>query len=210
MLPGTVYGVILNDLAERESLAARFTEPPYRAPPEAPVLCIKPQTCIAASGVRVATRPGKPIVAAATIGLVMGRDATRVTPEQALSCVAGVRLALDLCEEHADYYRPAVAERCRDDFLPLTGLMPLTRPASEIVIETCLDGHAVHRWSLDRLFRPVEQLIASITGFMTLSAGDVLLVGLPGDAPRAACGQVIEVRSDGLPRLVAELVEESQ
>ena len=35
---GTVYGTLLNFRAEREALAQQMTQPPYKAPPQAPVL----------------------------------------------------------------------------------------------------------------------------------------------------------------------------
>jgi hypothetical protein len=38
---GTVYGTLLNFRHEQALWAARATEPPYKAPPQAPVLFIK-------------------------------------------------------------------------------------------------------------------------------------------------------------------------
>jgi 5-oxopent-3-ene-1,2,5-tricarboxylate decarboxylase / 2-hydroxyhepta-2,4-diene-1,7-dioate isomerase len=38
---GTVYGSLLNFRAEVEALAPQMTQPPYKAPPKAPVLYVK-------------------------------------------------------------------------------------------------------------------------------------------------------------------------
>ena len=38
---GTVYGVLLNFRAEVEALASQMDQPPYKAPPKAPVLYVK-------------------------------------------------------------------------------------------------------------------------------------------------------------------------
>jgi len=38
---GTVYGVLLNFRAEVEALAPQMNQPPYKAPPKAPVLYVK-------------------------------------------------------------------------------------------------------------------------------------------------------------------------
>ena len=37
MPSGTVYGVLLNFRAEVEALAPQMNQPPYKAPPQAPV-----------------------------------------------------------------------------------------------------------------------------------------------------------------------------
>ena len=38
---GTVYGTLLNFRAEFDALAPQMAEPPYKAPPKAPVLYVK-------------------------------------------------------------------------------------------------------------------------------------------------------------------------
>ena len=49
--------------------------------------------------------------------------------------------------------------------------------------------------------RPVAQLIAQITDFMTLEAGDVLLVGVPENMPRARAGDRMSVDIEGVGRV---------
>src|SRR5271169_2650484 len=49
---GTVYGVILNSVAEASARAVEFSQPPHGAPPLSPVLYIKsPNTRLADGGV---------------------------------------------------------------------------------------------------------------------------------------------------------------
>jgi 5-oxopent-3-ene-1,2,5-tricarboxylate decarboxylase / 2-hydroxyhepta-2,4-diene-1,7-dioate isomerase len=74
-------------------------------------------------------------------------------------------------------------------------------------IETWIDGQHAHSWHLDRLVRGPAQLISDLAEFMTLRAGDVLLIGLPDDGPLVHAGQSLRVSADGLPVLVARLVE---
>ena len=71
---GTVYGVLLNDPATLVRLAAAFSAPPYRAPPVAPVLYIKPRNTYAGDGADVAI-PGDPghVDIGATVGAITGR-----------------------------------------------------------------------------------------------------------------------------------------
>ena len=198
-IAGTIYGVILNDSAELSQRAPAFAEKPYQAPPRAPVVYIKPRACV---------RPGHAAVpmqadvaeleAAPTLALLFARDACGVDEGSAMSCVGAACLALDISIPEANYYRPAIAQRCRDGFLPLGGFAASVQSA-EIV--TSVDGVEVHRWSTDRLARGIPALIRDLAAFMTLRAGDLLLVGLPGDAPRVRVGQVVRVAAAGLPTL---------
>ena len=91
---GTVYGALLNDRATVQRLAPQFDSAPYKAAPRAPVLYIKPRNTFAPDGAAVATPAELRIDA--TIGLVIGEKASRVTVDQALKHVAGFVLASDL------------------------------------------------------------------------------------------------------------------
>ena len=119
----------------------------------------------------------------------------------ALDCVAGACLALDISEPEASYYRPTIRQRCRDGFLPLGRPGAFDPALLQTDIETTINGVAVHNWSMRRLVRDAATLICDISSFMTLAAGDVLLVGLPHDAPRAGSGDQVRVACAGLAPL---------
>jgi len=209
MIAGTVYGVVLNDGAERELLAGAFAEPPYKAPPKAPVLYIKPRNTFYVSGAPIALAADLTAVeAAATLGLFFGRDAAKCDAGSAFSTVSAACLALDVSEPQANYYRPAVRQRCRDGFLPLGGFAPFDPALLKGEIVTSIDGAEAHRWLLTRLARDAATLIADISAFMTLAAGDLLLIGLPHDAPRVKAGQRVTVAGGGLPALETSFVRE--
>lgn len=200
--PGTLYGVVLNDAAERTSLAAQFGEAPYNAPPAAPVVYIKPRGALASGAVGLA--PGEQVVASSTLALLFARDAARVAPADALGCVGAIALALDITAPQANYYRPAVGQAIRDGFIALGAWQPVTEVRE---IAAAIDGTPAHAWSLDRLVRDPATLIADLSAFMTLRAGDVLLIGLPGDAPTVGAGQSVTVTASGLPALTVRFEE---
>jgi len=58
------------------------------------------------------------------------------------------------------------------------------------------------------LHRDVASLIAEVTEFMTLRAGDLLAVGVPENPPLARAGDEMAVEIDGIGRLVNRLVPE--
>ena len=195
MVAGTIYGVVLNDSAERVRLGQALGEDPYKAPPEAPVVYIRPRLCATTGGAPVPLPQGQSqLRVAATLALLIARDACRVSEETALSHAGGACLALDVSIPFSSYYRPPIARIGCDGFLPLGALGDVSIPA---IITTRVDGGEVHAWSLERLLRSPAQLIAELSQFMTLRAGDLLLVGLPGDAPCVTAGQTVRVDAAG-------------
>ncbi|MBB4858642.1 5-oxopent-3-ene-1,2,5-tricarboxylate decarboxylase/2-hydroxyhepta-2,4-diene-1,7-dioate isomerase [Novosphingobium chloroacetimidivorans] len=207
IVSGTIYGVVLNDADERAALADAFNADPYKAPPQAPVVYIKPRLCATVGGAPVPLPAGESeVTVAATVALLFGRDATAGSEDAALSHVEAACLALDVSLPSASYYRPAIAERCRDGFLPLGHAGDVCLP-DEIV--TFVDGVEAHRWPLSRLVRSAEKLIAELSSFMTLQAGDLLLIGLPGEAPRARAGQSVRVEAEGFAPIAVSITTEA-
>lgn len=206
---GTVYGVILNDAASVQKIGS-LEEAPYKGAPKAPALYIKPANTRAACGAAI-DLPGdaKTVEVAATIGLVMGRAAGRLTVENALDAVAGIVLAADLSLPHASYYRPAIREKCFDGSLPLSSVKPLV-DLSNLVLNTEIDGKVVDTRSLAGLIRKPAQLLADVTEFMSLRQGDVLLVGVSYQAPQAAAGSKITLSADGVGSLSFTIAGEEQ
>jgi 5-oxopent-3-ene-1,2,5-tricarboxylate decarboxylase/2-hydroxyhepta-2,4-diene-1,7-dioate isomerase len=114
-------------------------------------------------------------------------------------------LALDLSLQQVDYYRPATAQAIRESSLALgdwAALFPID------AISTQMSGREIHSWCLERLHRNPAQLVSDLSTFMTLRAGDVLLIGLPGDAPILSEECELTVMAPGLPTLKTRLVEE--
>ena len=58
---------------------------------------------------------------------------------------------------------------------------------------TGLDGRLVQQTSTAGMQRPVARLIADVSAFMTLAAGDLLMLGVAAGAPRARAGQRVRI-----------------
>lgn len=197
---GTVYGVILNDSVSVQKIGS-LEEAPYKGAPKAPVLYLKPANTRVGCGSLVSLPAGADKVeVAATVGLVIGTAAGRLTPANALQAVAGLVLAADLSLPHASYYRPAIREKCFDGALPISSVKPLADLAG-LTLTTEIDGQVVDSRSLNDLIRSPAQLLADVSEWMTLSQGDVLLVGVRYLAPQAKAGSTVRISADGLGSL---------
>jgi len=197
---GTVYGVILNDSVSVQKIGS-LEEAPYKGAPKAPVLYLKPANTRVACGSQVSLPVGADKVeVAATVGLVIGTASGRLTPANALQAVAGLVLAADLSLPHASYYRPAIREKCFDGALPISSVKPLADLAG-LTLTTEIDGQVVDSRSLNDLIRSPAQLLADVSEWMTLSQGDVLLVGVRYLAPQAEAGSTVRISAEGLGSL---------
>jgi 5-oxopent-3-ene-1,2,5-tricarboxylate decarboxylase/2-hydroxyhepta-2,4-diene-1,7-dioate isomerase len=192
---GTVYGTLLNFQCEWDLWTPRMSEDPHKGAPKAPVLYVKTANTFSPAGRDLLLQDGVTEVdIGTTLGLVMGDDGQ----------VASGALLCDWSVPHASYYRPPVKFRCRDGFLGLPAqVTPLATPAawSHLQIETRRNGDLVQTTRLADLKRPIEQLLADVSEFMTLQPGDVLMVGTDcladGTRPRAKAGDRVEISAPG-------------
>src|SRR5207248_3005202 len=96
-------------------LGEAINQPPYQRAPQAPVLYIKPRNTLAVGGEPVAVPPGvAELEIGATLGLVIGRPACRLSEERALEHLAGYLIVNDVSIPHQPYYRPSIRFQARD------------------------------------------------------------------------------------------------
>lgn len=202
---GTIYGVVLNDRGSVERLAAELNEAPYKAPPKAPILYIKPANTLSPDGARVALPQGaSQVEIGATVGVVIGQPASRLGLENALAAVQGYVAVADLSLPHSSYYRPAIREKCFDGSCVFAGEIAAAggvQDARALQIHTFVNGKQVGQWGLDELVRSVPELLRDVSEFMTLNPGDVLLVGVKWQAPTAAPGDTVKISVAGVGQL---------
>jgi 5-oxopent-3-ene-1,2,5-tricarboxylate decarboxylase/2-hydroxyhepta-2,4-diene-1,7-dioate isomerase len=187
---GTVYGTLLNFRSEVEAWAPKMNEAPYKAPPNKPVLYIKPANTWSNDGTTI------PVPARAAPGEV-----------------AGYRLMNDLSLPHASFFRPPVKFKCLDGFLGIGDTLLPAGPGvdpSKFVVEVRINGELKQTVDFSGLVRNAKQLLADVSEFMTLGAGDALMLGCDLGRPLAKVGDRIEISAPGFGTLTNTLVAEAQ
>lgn len=199
-----VYGVLMNDPAALAALGAAVHAPPYKAPPQAPVLYLKPRNTRAASGsVTTAPADAPGLRLGACLGLVIGVTARHVPAAHAWQHIAGWVLVADLCVPHTLFYRPSVRLIARDASCVVSAVVPHhparhTPAAIEALpMSVWVGGTLVHSVNTKGMVRPPAQLLADVSEFMTLATGDVLLLGIKADAPLVRTGQSWAIDAPG-------------
>ena len=194
---GTVYATLLNDAGVLAALGDAVHTPPYKAPPNAPVLYVKPRNTVAGHRARVVVPDEEQgVEIGGSLGIVIGRPASRVSVEDALQFVAGYTTVADLCIPHESVYRPSVRFRARDGFCvigpTIVGRRHVANPDA-LSIEVRVAGNRVCHASTSTAIRDVARLIADVTEFMTLAPGDLLTLGVPYGMPLARTGDDVSV-----------------
>jgi 5-oxopent-3-ene-1,2,5-tricarboxylate decarboxylase / 2-hydroxyhepta-2,4-diene-1,7-dioate isomerase len=209
-LSGTVYGALLNHAPQLAALGDAVHQPPHKAPPRAPVLEVKPRHMLAGDGAVVRVPAGVPALhVSASLGIVIGAVACRVTAARALAHVAGYLIVGDVCVPVPNHYRPGARFKARDGFCPLGArVVPAAdvRDPDALAGRVEVDGVVAHAFTTGDRLRGVAQLIADVTEFMTLQPGDVLALGVSHGAPivEAACDVTLTIDGVGSLRLRVE------
>ena len=204
---GTVYGTLLNFRAERAAMAAQMTDPPYKAPPKAPVLFIKTANTFNASGGVVAVPANVPqIEIGATFGIVIRATdqsiRAQAAPENIAIQIAGFALMNDLSIPHTSFFRPPVKFKCLDGFLGIGFKLVSTEVAgdpAQFKLEVRINGMLKQAIDFSNLHRDALTLLNDVNEFMTLQAGDVLMLGCDAGRPLAKVGDRIDISAPGLP-----------
>ncbi|MEN9982980.1 MAG: hypothetical protein RJB10_484 [Pseudomonadota bacterium] len=191
---GTVYGTLLNFKAELAAMQPQMNQPPYKAPPQAPVLYVKPANTWSANGASIAVPTRVPEVEiGATIAMVIADKKVRFV------------LMNDLSIPHSSYFRPPVKFKCLDGFLGIGSQTVETNQPQNFKLEVRVNGKLVQSLDFSQLVRPAAQLFADVSGFMTLHEGDVLMLGCDclsnGKRPVAKVGDVITISAPSHPAL---------
>jgi 5-oxopent-3-ene-1,2,5-tricarboxylate decarboxylase/2-hydroxyhepta-2,4-diene-1,7-dioate isomerase len=200
---GTVYGTLMNFRGELEALGDKSNEPPYKAPPKAPVLYIKPANTWTENGGTIALPAGVPEVeVGATVAMVM----------KSAREIAGFVLMNDLSVPHDSFFRPPVKFNCLDGFLGIGDRIRARNEAGDPAVfklEVRINGELKQTVRFSQLLRPADKLLADVSEFMTLGEGDMLMLGCDAGRPRARVGDRIEIGMPALGKLTNILVAEA-
>ncbi len=213
-ITGAVFGTLLNYKGALERLGDVVNDKPYNAPPIAPILYIKPVNTFNRYGADIPMPEGiEKLEMGAALGIVIGKKAVAVNEEIALTYVAGYTIVNDVSVPHDSVYRPAVQHKARDGFCPI-GPWIIDRHEvdnpDDLAIRVFINDELQQENSTSNLIRSVSRLLADVTEFMTLSPGDVLLVGVPEEAPQAEVGDKIRIEIAGIGSLENSIVGEKE
>ena len=208
----TVYGTLLNHRDALAALGDEVNAAPYKAPPQAPILYIKPRNTWAQNGDTVVVPSDvQGLEMGATLGLVIGRTASKVSAADAMDHVAGYVVINDISVPHDSFYRPSMRFKCRDGSCPISAFAARDAVGNPdaLAVTVDIDGVVVQQTDTAGRIRDVAQLLVDVTDFMTLHPGDILSIGVAANSPQAHVGQRVTISIAGVGQLTNTLVSEA-
>ena len=200
---GTVYGTLMNFRGELDALGGKMDQPPYKAPPKAPVLYVKPANTWTENGGSITLPAGvQEVAVGATVAMVM----------KSAREVAGYVLMNDLTLPHDSFFRPPVKFNALDGFLGIGDRIRARNEAGDPAVfklEVRINGELKQTVRFSQLVRPADKLLADVSEFMTLGEGDMLMLGCDVGRPLARAGDRIEIKMPALGTLTNTLVAEA-
>ncbi len=201
--PGKFIGIGLNysDHAEEAGMPI----------PEAPIVFMKATSSIAGpqDPLRLPQRARKTDWEV-ELGVVIGREAREVTPETALSHVAGYLVVNDISERAWQLERGGqwTKGKSHAGFGPIGPWLVTTDEIPDpqsLGLWLKLNGEVMQQGNTGRMIFTVAELIADLSRYMTLEPGDIITTGTPpgvgmGRDPQRFLrpGDVMELGIDGL------------
>ena len=165
-----------------------------------PILFLKPPSAVIGPGEAIVLPPRSHHVDyEAELAVVVGRRCRDVSPAAAAGFVAGYTCgndvtARDLQELDGQWSRA----KSFDTFCPLGPWVVPQAPSPAARVSTQVDGAEVQAGIVgDMIVSPLE-LLAFVSGIMTLEPGDVILTGTPVGVGPLAAGQTVVVGVEGV------------
>jgi 2-keto-4-pentenoate hydratase/2-oxohepta-3-ene-1,7-dioic acid hydratase in catechol pathway len=131
--------------------------------------------------------------------VVIGKKASRVSREDALSYVFGATVGNDVSErawqkEDLQWFRAKAA----DTFGPLGPWIVTGVNYQDALLETRVNGKTLQSQRTKDLIFDVPYIVSYVSRYVTLLPGDVIYTGTPGTTSAIKPGDVVEVEIEGI------------
>ncbi len=195
VMPGKVVAVGLNYRAHAAEMDLSVNAEP--------ILFIKPSTAVIGPGETI-VRPAcsAQVDYEAELAVVVGRRCWDVSPADAAAYVAGYTCGNDVTARDLQQ-RDGQWTRAKgfDTFCPLGPWIVTEAPQPGARVSARLDGAEVQHGLVGEMIATPLELLAFVSGVMTLEPGDVVLTGTPPGVGPLTAGQTVTITVEGVGEL---------
>ena len=194
--PGKIIAVGLNYRDHAEEMKIDL--------PSEPLIFMKPGTAvIGPMDPVVCPKVSRRVDYEAELGVVIGKQARKVSADKAMDYVLGLTClndvtARDLQGKDGQWTRA----KGFDTFCPLGPAIETDLDPSDLAVSAWLNGEQVQSSRTSNLIFNVPTLIEFITSVMTLNPGDVIATGTPSGVGPVKPGDRVEIRIEGIGSLL--------
>lgn len=176
------------------------------AMPDKPVIFMKPATALVHDGGRIVIPPySSDCHFEVELAVLIGREAKRVPPEEAMGIVAGYGVAIDLTlrdvqSELKTKGLPWEVAKAFDTSCPLSDFVPPEQVADphDLQLKLWVNDDLKQDGNTGMMLRRIPQILSEISDIFTLRAGDVVLTGTPEGVGPLRSGDRVRAEITGL------------
>lgn len=165
------------------------------AMPTEPLIFLKPPSSVVASGQPIRLpAASKQVEYEGEIGVVIGRQLSDASEEDALEAIRGVLAANDVT---ARDLQKSDAQWTRgkgfDTFCPIGEEVTVPQDLGALEVVTRVNGAERQRGRVSEMAFSIPMVLSYISRVMTLEPGDLVLTGTPAGVGKLVAGDVVEV-----------------
>jgi 2-keto-4-pentenoate hydratase/2-oxohepta-3-ene-1,7-dioic acid hydratase in catechol pathway len=192
VVPGKVIGIGRNYRAHAEELGNPI--------PSEPVMFLKAPSSVVGPGASIVLPPeSEQVEFEGEIAVVVGRRMRRAGRDEAAAAILGVTAACDVTARDLQRRDPTFARaKSFDTFCPLGPAVRVGADLEDLEVVTRVDGEERQRGHVREMSWGIAELVAWVSGIMTLEPGDLVLTGTPAGVGPLAPGQTVAVEVSGV------------
>ncbi|AKC39719.1 2-hydroxyhepta-2,4-diene-1,7-dioate isomerase [Mycobacteroides chelonae] len=182
------------------------------APPESPVIFIKPNTSIIGPGLPIQLPPSASEVHhEGELAIVIGRPCKDVPASRAAEVILGYTIGNDVsARDHQRADGQWTRAKGHDTFCPLGPWIVTDLDPSDLAIRTEVNGEVRQSSRTSLLLHDVGTIVEWVSAVMTLLPGDVILTGTPEGVGPIVDGDTVSVTIEGIGTLSNPVVRKAK
>jgi 2-keto-4-pentenoate hydratase/2-oxohepta-3-ene-1,7-dioic acid hydratase in catechol pathway len=198
--PGQVIAIGLNYKGHAEEMG--------KAIPEEPMMFMVSPSAVVGEGEEIKLRnPENRTDYEAEIAIVIGKQASNVTREDALSYVFGYTCCNDVSDRVLQK-KDGQFTRAKSfsTYKPLGPVIATDIDPNNVAIKLTVNGEVKQDSNTNDLIHDIENVVVKVTEVMTLNPGDVIITGTPAGVGPLNPGDEVVIEIEGIGKLTNSVV----
>jgi fumarylpyruvate hydrolase len=149
--------------------------------------------------------------------VALGSGGRNISIDDALSCVFGYAVGVDFTRRDLQAAakkggKPWDVAKGFDQSAPISSIKPVTEGQHPVdaTIQLSVNGAVRQNSNINDMIWSVAEIIAELSRFFELKAGDLIYTGTPSGVAAVSAGDRLEAKIDGVGELAFDLVAEAK
>lgn len=211
VFPPTLYACGINYADHAREAAEKFKKPLEAVWPKTPEVGYRAQSALSSHLAPIVIPVDAPedVQAEGELAVVIGRKAKHVSEADALNCVFGYTICNDVSQRDWQYAdRTFWRSKNSDTFKPMGPWIVTGVDLNALRSRVLVNGEVKADFATNNMIYSIATYIATMTRYITLVPGDVIIMGTDGHPPKIAAGDTVSVEISGIGTLTNPVVRE--